>query len=114
MDVAVECSGSPQAMEQAIKAIKGKNRYESGTVVSVGLQTTPIQVEYWGLREGRLMVSGDHTRFDLLQIIKLMEARKINLEKSITHHISLQEINEGVELVESTAEHVERVVIDLN
>jgi 2-desacetyl-2-hydroxyethyl bacteriochlorophyllide A dehydrogenase len=113
VDVAIECSGSPKAMEQAIKAIKGRNRYATGTAVSVGLQTTPLQAEYWGLREGRLMVSGDHTRFELQQIIQLMEARKIDLSQSITHRIPLQDVNEGVELVESGREHVERVVIDM-
>ncbi len=41
VDVAIECAGSPTAMAQAIKAIKGKNRYATGTAVSVGLQTTP-------------------------------------------------------------------------
>jgi len=113
VDVAIECSGSPKAMEQAIKAIKGRNRYATGTAVSVGLQTTPLQAEYWGLREGRLMVSGDHTRFELQQVIQLMEARKIDLSQSITHRIPLQDVNEGVELVESGREHVERVVIDM-
>lgn len=113
VDVAIECSGSPTAMEQAIKAIKGRNRYATGTAVSVGLQTTPLQAEYWGLREGRLMVSGDHTRFELQQIIQLMEARKIDLSQSITHRIPLRDVNKGVELVESGREHVERVVIDM-
>lgn len=113
VDVAIECSGSPTAMKQAIKAIKGRNRYATGTAVSVGLQTTPLQAEYWGLREGRLMVSGDHTRFELQQIIQLMEARKIDLSPSITHRIALRDVNDGVELVESGREHVERVVIDM-
>jgi propanol-preferring alcohol dehydrogenase len=113
-DVAIECSGTPVAMKQAIDAIKGKNRYESGSVVSVGLQITPIQVEYWGLREGRLMVSGDHTRDDLARVIKLMETQKIKLDKSITHHIPLHAINEGVKLIENRQEHVERVVVDFN
>jgi 2-desacetyl-2-hydroxyethyl bacteriochlorophyllide A dehydrogenase len=113
VDVAIECSGSPKAMEQAIKAIKGRNRYATGTAVSVGLQTTPLQAEYWGLREGRLMVSGDHTRLELQQIIQLMEASKIDLSQSITHRIPLQDVNEGVKLVESSREHVERVVIDM-
>ncbi|MEM2960510.1 MAG: alcohol dehydrogenase catalytic domain-containing protein [Candidatus Bathyarchaeia archaeon] len=113
-DVSIECSGSPKAMEQAIKAIKGKNRVESGTVVSVGLQTKPFQVEYWNIREGWITVSGDHTRFDLYQIIKLMESGRIDLSRSITHRISLREINKGIDLVESRSEHVERVVIDMN
>jgi 2-desacetyl-2-hydroxyethyl bacteriochlorophyllide A dehydrogenase len=114
VDVAIECSGSPVAMKQAIDAIKGNNRYESGSIVSVGLQITPIQVDYWGLREGRLMVSGDHTRYDLQRIIKLMETKKINLDKSITHHIPIHAVNDGVKLIENGQEHVERVVVDFN
>lgn len=113
-DVAIECSGSPAAMKQAIDAIKGNNRYESGSIVSVGLQITPIQVEYWGLREGRLLVSGDHTRYDLYRIIKLLETKKITLDKSITHHIPIHAINDGVKLIENGHEHVERVVVDFN
>jgi len=114
VDVAIECSGSPKAMEQAIKAIKGRNQFESGTAVSVGLQLKPMQVEYWNLREGWLTVSGDHTRFELYQIIKLMEMGRIDLSRSITHRIPLREINEGVKLVESGREHVERVVIEMD
>jgi 2-desacetyl-2-hydroxyethyl bacteriochlorophyllide A dehydrogenase len=114
VDVAIECSGSPLAMKQAIETIKGKNRYESGSIVSVGLQIAPIQVDYWGLREGRLMVSGDHTRYDLQRIIKLMETKKINLDKSITHHIPIHAVNDGVKLIENGQEHVERVIVDFN
>jgi len=112
-DVAVECSGSSKAMEQAIRTIKGKNQFDSGTLVSVGLQLKPFQGEYWGFREGWLTVSGDHTRFELYQILKLLEAERVDLSGSITHRIPLREINEGVELVESNKEHVERVVIDM-
>ncbi|HDD40411.1 MAG TPA: zinc-binding dehydrogenase [Nitrososphaeria archaeon] len=113
VDVAIECSGSSKAMELAIKAIKGKNMFSSGTLVSVGLQTKPFQCEYWGFREGWLTVSGDHTRYELYQILKLLENGKVNLSKSITHKISLHEINEGIELVESGKEYVQRIVIDM-
>lgn len=111
-NVAIECSGSPQAMSQAIKAIKGSNQFESGTLVSVGLQTKPFQIEYWGLREGWATVSGDHTLSELYQIVKLVENGRINLSKSITHRIPLVEVNEGIDLVESSKEHVERVIIN--
>ncbi len=113
-DVTIECSGSAEAMKQAIKAIKGKDLFETGTVVSVGLQTKPFEFEYWNLREGWATVSGDHTRFDLYQIIKLIEAGRIDLSKSVTHEISLKEINEGVDLIESRKEHVERIVINMD
>jgi len=112
-DVVIECSGSHKAMEQAVKAIKGKNQFHSGTLVSVGLQTQPWQVEYWGFREGWLTVSGDHTRFELNQILKLIALGRIDLSRSITHRISLGQIDEGIELLESNKEHVEKVVIDM-
>jgi len=111
-DVAIECSGSSQAMMQAIKAIKGSNQFESGKLISVGLQTKPFQFEYWGLREGWATVSGDHTLSELHQIVKLVENGRINLSESITHRISLRDIGKGIELVESKEEHVERVVIN--
>ena len=112
-DIAIECSGSQKAMEQAIKAIKGKNIFESGKVISVGLQTKPFQIEYWGLREGWITVSGDHTRFELQQIIKLVENGRIDLSKSVTHKIGLKEVNEGIKLLKEGKEHVERIVIDM-
>ncbi len=111
-DVVIECSGSTQAMIQAIKAIKGKNLFESGTLVSVGLQTKPFQFEYWGLREGWATVSGDHTLSELHQIVKLVENGRVNLSESITHRIQLTEIARGIKLVESKEEHVERVVVN--
>lgn len=114
VDAAIECSGSSKALEQAIKAVKGKNKFESGTVVSVGLQTKPFQAEYWGLREGCLTVSGDHTRQELYEIIRLMETKRIDLTRSITHHVTIQKINEGIDLVESREEHVQRVVVDIS
>ena len=113
VDVVVECSGSSKAMEQAIKAIKGKNQFDSGTLVSVGLQTKPFQCEYWNLREGWLTVSGDHTRNELHEILRLIETGRVDLSRSITHRIPLREINQGLKLLESNKEHVERVVIDM-
>jgi len=112
-DIAIECSGSSKAIEQAIKSIKGRNLFESGKVIVVGLQLKPFQIEYWGLREGWITVSGDHTRFELHQILKLIEEDRVDLSESITHRISLKEINEGIKLVESREEHVERIVIDM-
>ncbi|MEM3921749.1 MAG: alcohol dehydrogenase catalytic domain-containing protein [Nitrososphaerota archaeon] len=113
VDIAIECSGSSKAMELAIKAIKGKNLFSSGTLVCVGLQTTPFQCEYWGFREGWLTVSGDHTKYELQQILKLLESGRINLSKSISHRISLHDLNEGIELVKTVKRNVQKVVIDM-
>jgi propanol-preferring alcohol dehydrogenase len=112
VDIAIECSGSPKAMEQALKAIRGKNIFGVGRVISVGLQTEPIQITFRGLREGFFSVIGDHTKAELYQIIKLLEAGRISLSESITHRIALQEINYGIELLANKKEHVQRIVIN--
>jgi len=112
VDVAIECSGSHAAMEQAIKAAKGKNAYETGSIVSVGLQLKPFEANFMGLREGRLMVSGDHNREELVEILRLEETGRVNLSKSITKHIPLGQINEAVNLLATHQEGVERTVID--
>ncbi len=111
-DVAIECSGSHSAMEQAIKVVKGRNAYETGTIVSVGLQSRPFEANFMGLREGRLMVSGDHNRGELVEILRLEETGRVDLTKSITSHISLGQINEGVNMLAIRQENVERTIID--
>lgn len=110
-DVAIECSGSAIAMEEALSSVKGKNQFASGRVISVGLQTEPITAEYWGLLEGALKVSGDHTKFELRRIVKLLENGAIDLSESVTHKVSLEEIEKGLDLIKNEEDLV-RVVVD--
>jgi len=42
-----------------------------------------------------------------------METGRIDLSNSITHRIPLQDVNEGVALIESRKVHVQRIVIDM-
>jgi len=58
-------------------------------------------------------VSGDHTRNELQEVLRLIETGRVDLSRSITHRIPLREINQGLKLLESNREHVERVVIDM-
>jgi propanol-preferring alcohol dehydrogenase len=111
-DVAVECSGSPAAMDAAIRCVDGANRYESGTVASVGLQHEPLSATYWGLREGELLVSGDHTRAELRTILDLLSAGRVDLSHSITHRVGLEEIASGIEIIEESDERVGRVIVE--
>jgi len=111
-DVAIECSGSPAAMEQAVDAVNGRNGYESGTVVSVGIQTEEICVGFDDVREGALLVSGDHRRGDLEEVLNLLETRAIDITPSVTHEVSLDEIHEGVDLMLARDERIGRVVVD--
>ena len=114
-DVAIECTGADQYIEQALKAIKLRgSKTNSGTVVSIGYRAKPFPpIDWWNLREGSLMVSGSHVKCELEQIIRLLEMGKIDLSRSITHRISLQEVNRGFELLEGKEEQVGRIVIEM-
>lgn len=111
-DVALECSGSPIAMEQAVESVGAKHGYETGNVVSVGIQTEDIEVGFGDVREGSLSVSGDHTRSDLDEITDLLESDRVNLSTSITHSLALEDINDAIPLMTDSEERVGRIAID--
>ena len=111
-DVAIECSGSPKAMRQAIEAVQADHGYESGTVVSVGVQPEPDEIGFNDLREGAFKISGDHTRAELDEIISIVSDGTVDLDASVTHHLPLEDINEAIRLIEDDSERVGRIVID--
>lgn len=111
-DAAVECSGSPVAMEQAVDAINGRNGYESGTVVSVGIQTEEISVGFGDVREGQLRVSGDHRRSELAAVLTLLGSGAVDVSPTLTHEVSLADVQDGVALLTDGEERVGRVVVD--
>lgn len=112
-NASIECSGSPQAMAQAIDVLTGRTHYESGTAVSVGIQTEPMSVEYTDIREGQLRVSGDHNRAELGEILRMLSRGAIDVSPTLTHEVPLAEIHDGVETVMDRDERVGRVIVDL-
>ncbi|WP_114578621.1 zinc-binding dehydrogenase [Saliphagus sp. LR7] len=111
-DAAIECSGSPVAMEQAVDAINGKNGYESGTVVSVGIQTEDISVEFGDVREGQLRVSGDHRRSELIEVLTTLATGTVDISPTLTHEVALENLQDGVDLVREGDEWIGRVVVN--
>lgn len=111
-DAAIECSGSPVAMEDAVEAIGGENGYESGTVVGVGIQTEEISVGFGDVREGQLRVAGDHRRSELDEILGLLAAGAVDVSPTLTHEVSLENVHDGLELVRDDEEFVGRVIVD--
>ncbi|WP_436927476.1 zinc-dependent alcohol dehydrogenase [Halosimplex amylolyticum] len=111
-DVALECSGSSTAMEQAIDSVGAKHGYETGNVVSVGIQTEDIEVGFGDVREGMLCVSGDHTRSELGDVSDLLESGRVDLSTSITHTLQLENINDAIPLMTDSEERVGRIIID--
>lgn len=112
VDVALECSGAAVAMEQAVKAINGDNRFASGTTVSVGLQEEPLKANYWGLREGQLLVSGDHTRSELREVTSLLAAGEVDLDPSIATTVKLSDIDQGIQRAGEDDALTGRIIVD--
>ena len=122
VDVAIECSGATVAMEQAIDAVDGDAKIaESGTVVAVGRQSEPFEATMEQLMEGQIRVSADHNRNELREILDLLETGRVDLSKSITHRVSLPEINDGLDLLarahgggeDALDERVGRIVVEM-
>lgn len=111
-DVTIECSGAARAMEQAVDALSMDNGYESGTAVSVGIQTEPAEAGFDDIREGALKVSGDHTRGELGDIRRLLAAEAVDLSPSITHRVALEDIQEGIDLFTDENEPTGRIVVE--
>ena len=111
-DVAIECSGSPVAMEDAIEAINGENGYESGTVVGVGIQTDAIELGFDDVREGQFRIVGDHTRSELEEILSMLETGAVDVSPSLTHEMHLEDIQDGVDLMHESEEFIGRIAID--
>lgn len=113
IDVAIECSGSRSAMASAVGAVSGKNQFSSGRVVSVGLQEDPIEIPYWGLREGQCLVSGDHTRAELLRIVDILDRKQVDPSPLLTHRVSLETLDNGIEILRDPDEPVGRIAVTI-
>ncbi|MFQ6095457.1 MAG: zinc-binding dehydrogenase [Candidatus Bathyarchaeia archaeon] len=112
VDVSLEVAGTEKAMEYAIQSAGGKSPYASGRVVSIAAQFQPISiVGMRTLREGALRKSGDHTRDDLRRVIDLVKAKRIDLSRSVTHRLSFDQLNRGLELLDERKEDVLRIVL---
>lgn len=111
-DTVIECSGATEAMNLALECVTGKSPFESGTIVAVGVQNESITIEQGAFKEGRFLVSNDHTRHDLLKILQILEKDNIDLSQSIFDTITLSDFTEGIQLVRNHENIVGRIVVD--
>lgn len=79
----------------------------------VGICRENVQVDSESFLEKELQLrsSIEHLQWELLQVIELAKEKKIDLSKSITHKISLDEVNKGLEILEKKTGNPVRVVI---
>lgn len=107
-DVALEFVGLKKTIEQAINSV-GKG----GRVVIVGIYTEEIRISPYNnilLKETEIMGCSDHLRQEMPRIIELIRSGKIDLSRSITHRVPLDEVNRGIEILEKKIGNPIRVV----
>jgi len=111
-DLALECSGHRDCVQAALECVHGKSGYESGRVVGVAAFLEPVVMAApVSFREGAFMRSGDHTRGDLREVMRLVAQGRMDLSRSVTHRFAFDELERAMELVESKRENVVRAVI---
>jgi 2-desacetyl-2-hydroxyethyl bacteriochlorophyllide A dehydrogenase len=107
-DVVFDFVGQSTTIEQAISCV-GKG----GRMVLVGIEAKSMQVSPYKTLIGKEMeIVGvdDHLRTELVQLIKLVRTGRVDLSRSVTHTVALEEINRGFEILETKRENTIRVV----
>jgi len=99
---------APNVIDQSLKCV-GKG----GRAVMVGKCKENVQIDPSSFLEKELQLrsSIEHLQWELLRVIELAKEKKIDLSRSITHRISLDEANKGLEILEKKTGDPVRVVI---
>lgn len=108
IDVAFEFIGVDTTIQQAIECVR-----KGGNAVLVGLASGTFQVSGFLLVAKEVQIRGVWTSLkqDYPDIIELVRSGKVDLSRSITHRIPLDEINWGLEILESREGNPLRIVI---
>jgi 2-desacetyl-2-hydroxyethyl bacteriochlorophyllide A dehydrogenase len=109
VDLAFEAIGLRQTAESAIRAVG-----RGGKAVLVGLCFEKIEISPVAdimLKEIQIESPSDHLRAEIPEVIELVRQHRIDLSDSITHRLSLDEANRGLEILEKKIDDPMRVVM---
>ena len=113
-DFAVECSGHPDSMRTAIECLHGKSVYESGKLVGVAAMMDDVHLDRpWLFREGAFVRSGDHTRRELREVIRLAETGRIDLTSSVSHRFDFGDLEHVLACLENRRDDIVRAVLSV-
>jgi threonine 3-dehydrogenase len=94
VDMVLEISGSQRAYDQGLRILR-----KAGTFVVIGLPSRPIQLEIPTnvmYKEAKIFgITGREMYETWVQVIQLIQSRKVNLEKVVTHQLAPEKFAEG-------------------
>jgi 2-desacetyl-2-hydroxyethyl bacteriochlorophyllide A dehydrogenase len=98
VDVALEMVGSKPTVTQALNCVRKKGR-----VVIVGVYTGEVVFNPFHILVNEIKVLGSRafTRQDQRDVMELARRRKIQVAPLITHRIRINEINDGIMMLET-------------
>jgi len=105
---AFDFAGSARTAEVCVATVR-----KGGKAVLVGLHPAALSLRPLDiiLREVSVATSIDHLSSELDQVIQLVGGGKLDLSKSVTHVVKLDDVNEGIKILEEKIGNPTRVVI---
>jgi len=110
-DVAFEFIGLAKTVKDAIRSLS-----KGGQAMLVGMcfhdVTFNPEMDFRYL-QADIKGSADHTSDDLKKLLELVSLKKVDLSKSITHKLKLDEVNKGFQMLDSKQDNPMRIVLSI-
>jgi len=110
-NVVLDFVGSEKTNRQGIRCV-GKG----GRLVLVGIGAKSMTISPYTTiigKEMEIVGVDDHLKTELDQLVNLVRSRRVDLSHSITHKVTLENINEGFRILEDENEKPIRVVVSM-
>jgi len=115
VDVAFEGAGASSTMNSCLDVVKA-----SGTILAMGNPHDDMllaKTAYWKLLRKQLKIIGTWNssfglkRNDWDDVFVLLKNKQLNLSDLITHRLSLEELNKGLEIMRTGSEYFNKVMV---
>lgn len=110
-DVVLDFVGSVRTNQQGLSCL-GKG----GRLALVGISAESMTVSPYKTMIGKeLEIIGvdDHLKIELKNLVKFVKSGRLDLSQSVTHRVTLDDINEGLRILEDKNEKPVRIVVSM-
>jgi threonine dehydrogenase-like Zn-dependent dehydrogenase len=111
LDTVFECCGQQEAINQAIHLLK-----PGGQLIVIGIpEEDMIEYDAHNMRRKEICVQNVRRQNEKVEeAIKLLGNGQIKMDGFITHEFTIDDIQEGFELVENYADSVMKAIVNFN
>jgi len=109
VDLAIVCTGALSAFEQALKSVDRGGSVLCFATTEPGVDIPVPMNEFWR-NEIKLMPSYGNAPQDAVTAIELIRAKRLPLEKMITHRLPMDQIGQGFQLVAEAKESIKVII----